>query len=316
MARPGFRNRATGGPLLIRPATGPCRPLWRAAATGAALISTAGTFACSSALPKSIGAAPVLSIATGLWPLAQVARQIGGDKAAVVDVVPPATNPFTFQPNPSQTRIMTGSGLVLEIGSGFQPGVEAAAVGAPVIARIAGSIGARDPYVWLDPATMGKAVSAIERAMAAADPGAAPLFQRNASDLQNEIQSLGIDYSSTLSACPGTSLVTPDDAFTATASAYGLTDRVVRAHPAPAQVNAEKVEIQAGRATGVIAEPWVDNSGVEQVAAAAGVRTHSIDTLATTPTSASGTGQDPYFASMEAILGQLTKALGCSTSEQ
>jgi hypothetical protein len=46
------------------------------------------------------------------------------------------------------------------------------------------------------------------------------------------------------------------------------------------------------------------------------VRTHAVDTLATTPTTPAATGQDPYFASMEQLLGQLTKALGCSTSEQ
>lgn len=280
------------------------------------LVTATGSFACSSSLPKSINAAPVLSVATGLWPLAQAARQIGGDKAAVVDVVPPATDPFSFQPDPSQARILTGSGLVLEVGGGFQPGVEAAAVGAPAVTPVAVDIGATDPYVWLDPASMAKAVTVIERAMAAADPAAASLFRRNASDLQNEIQSLGIDYSSTLSACPGTALVTPDAAFTAMAEAYGLTDRVVGSHPSPTQVNSEKIDIQSGRPTGVIVQPWVDNQGVEQVASAAGVRSHAVDTLATTPTNPVGTGQDPYFASMEQLLGQLTKSLGCSTSEQ
>lgn len=273
------------------------------------------TSACSSSLPKSINTAPVLSVATGLWPLAAAARQIGGDKVAVVDVVPPATDPFSFRPDPQQARILTGSGLVLEVGGGFQPGLEAAAQGAPAVTRVAGAIGATNPYVWLDPATMGRAVTLIERAMATADPGAAPLFQRNASDLRSEIQSLGIDYSSTLSACPGTSLVTPDNAFAAMAAAYGLTDRVIGPGPSPAEVNAEKADIQAGRPTGVITEPWVDNSGVQQIAASAGVRTHAIDTLATTPTTGIG-GPDPYYASMEGTLGQLTKALGCNTSEQ
>ena len=277
---------------------------------------TTGFSACSSSLPKSIDSAPVLSIATGLWPLAQAARQIGGNKAAVVDFVPPATDPLHFQPNPSEARILTGSGLVLEVGGGFQPAVEAAAAAAPAVTRVASGIGATDPYVWLDPTTMGQVVTVIERAMAAADPAAASLFQRNASDLRNEIQSLGIDYSSTLSACPGTALVTPDDAFSAMAATYGLTDHVIGPHPSSSDIALEKAEIQGGRATGVLTEPWVDNAGVEQVAAAAGARTHAVDTLATTPTTPAGTGQDPYFASMEQLLGQLTKALGCSTSEQ
>lgn len=283
------------------------------AVAAAVLIGAAG---CSSSLPSSLRQAPVLSIATGLWPLAQAARQIGGDKVAVVDVVPPATDPFGFDPDPAQARILTGSGLVVDVGGGFQPKLEAAAAGAPAVVHVGAGTGATDPYVWLDPSTMAKTVTVLEKAMAAADPAAASLFARNASDVRNEIQSLGIDYSSTLAACPGTRLVTPDGAFTAMAAEYGLTDHVVGPDPSPATVNLERSYLQSGRPAGLITEPWVDNHGVEAVAAAAGVGTHAVDTLATTPTGPTGSGQDPYFAQMERLLSQLAKQLGCSTSEQ
>jgi zinc transport system substrate-binding protein len=236
---------------------------------------------------------------------------IGGDKAAVDDIVPPGSNPLTFQPTSAQAAILRSSGLVLEIGGGFEPGIEQAATGAPAVLKLGPQLNSSDPYVWLDPATMQNAVGAVAAAMAAADPAAASLFQRNAGGIAAQVRSMGIDFSSTFSACPGTTIVTPDNAFSAMAAAYGLHDRVVGATPTAAEVTRLVAQLPSSVPAAAISEPWVDNNGLNTVAAAGHLRIHAVDTLAGAPADNSS-----YFDLMEKNLSQISSALGCSAEGQ
>lgn len=269
---------------------------------------------CSPANPGTAAHAPVLRVSTGLFPLAEAARLIGGSKVAVEDPVAAGSDPFTFKPDAAETAAISSAGLVVEIGGGFQPGFEAAAGGSSRVLALARSLDASDPYVWLDPATMGKVVSSMTEAMISADPGAAPLFRQNESGVQAEISSLAADFSSTLGACPGRTLITPDGAFSALAGSNELTDRVVGAKATSSDIAAVAGLVEAGPPVAIIIEPWVADQGVEQVTAASGARAVRIDTLAVAPagmtSSASG-----YQALMEDDLGRLSGALGCSNSE-
>lgn len=275
----------------------------------------AGVTACSSTLPKSVATAPVLQVATGLWPLAEAAAAVGGNKAAVVNVVPPGVDPLSYRPDAPSRHTLQSSGLVLEIGGGFQPGLEAASAGAATVLRLGSALGVENPYVWLDPATMVRAVTRIADAMAATNPGAAALYRRNEGAFQAEIRSLGIDYSSTISTCPGTVMVTPDAAFSSMAASYGLRDVVIGPAPTPQRIEAEKSALQSGSAVAVLSQTWADNRGVEEVAAAAGIKVHAVDTLAGTPVTGTG-AQNTYMTRMEQILGVVSGALGCNPSEQ
>ena len=277
----------------------------------AALTVTVWAAGCTTSVPRNAVGAPVLSVATGLWPLAQAAREIGGEKVAVDDVVPAGTNPLTFDPGTPGTRTLQSAGLVLLAGGGLQPGVARASQGARRVVDLASQLGAANPFVWLEPETMGRAVQTIEEAMAAANPAAARLYERNAEGLRAEIASLGIDYSSTLSSCRASTMITPDGAFATMAARYGLTDIV-----APPGVDASASTPLATKTRGAgFTEPWVDDAGVEAVAAATGTKTHPVDTLVgAAPGGTSAPG--PYLDRMEQVLAVLSGALGCTSVEQ
>lgn len=281
----------------------------------ALLVSVAVTAAgCSNSLPASEASAPVLSVATGLWPLGQLVSMIGGDKVAVDEVVPPGVDPITFQPGATEADAIRSAGLVLEVGGGFQPGFERAAVGATSVTRV-GPLGGGDPYVWLDPSTMQKVVVAVVAAMAAADPRAGPLFRQNEQGVVAQLQSLGIDFSSTFTACPGTTIITPDPAFTAMAADYGLHDTVVGPRPAPSAISRLVASLPSNTTTAGLTEPWVDSSGVSEVAAAGHFKTEEVDTLVAAPGGTSAAA-DNYFLQMEQVLNRISGALGCSAQGQ
>lgn len=286
----------------------------RIAAAGASVAAVL-CGACSSSLPPAVSGAPVLSVATGLWPLAQMAQMIGGTKVIVDDVVPPGSDPFTFDPGPAARDELRSSGLVLEIGDGFQPALEAAATGAPAVTRLRSVLGVSDPYVWLDPNTMERAVTAITAAMSAADPAAKALFARNEGGLEAELQALDIAYSGTFTTCPGTALVTPDAAFSAMASDYGLHDSDVGADPSPAQLSTLVASLPTNSQPAGLSEPWVDDSGVEAAALAGHFKVHQVSTLTDPPPPGPAAATD-YFGQMQQVLGEISGALGCSSPEQ
>ena len=274
----------------------------------------AGLAGCGNSLPRSVSGAPTLQVATGVYPLGQIAGLIGQEKARSTDVVPGGADPLRYQLTPVQARQVRSAGLVLEVGGGFQPSFETAASGARTVVKVRPA-GPASPYVWLDPHTFNQAVGAIASAMEAADPEAAPLFRRNASSLQAQVSSLDIAYSSTLSACPDTTLITPDRAFSSMATSYSLQNIVVGAPSVASQVEAATQALAAGRTTSVITEPWVDNSGVTAVAASANAKVHSLDTLVGPPSGGWPSGAD-YFSLMEQDLGTLSSILGCPSPGQ
>jgi zinc transport system substrate-binding protein len=275
-----------------------------------ALVSMTAA-ACSQSAPAD-ASAPVLTVATGLYPLAQAIEQIGQDKASVTDVVPPGSDPITFTLGPAQAAQVRRAGLVVEIGGGFQPSFEQSAIGAPGVLELRVKLGTASPYVWLDPNTMQKAVTLIAGAMEAADPAAAGVFRQGAQAFDASVQSTGIDYESTLSACPRATIFTADTAFATMAGDYGLRDVVVGSSSAPSStaVRDGAQSVQAVGATTVFSEPWQSDGTVDAVATAAHVKVRLLDTLEGPP-AGGWPPQDDYIKLMESNLGALSSALGC-----
>jgi zinc transport system substrate-binding protein len=275
-----------------------------------ALVAVVAT-GCSQSAPAD-ASAPVLSVATGLYPLAQAIEQIGQNKVSIADVVPAGSDPTTFALGPAQADQVHRAGLVVEIGGGFQPSFEHSADGAPDVLQLQAKLGTASPYVWLDPNTMQKAVTLMAGAMEAADPAAAGLFRQGAEAFDASVDSTGIDYESTLSACPRETIFTADTAFAPVASDYGLRDVAVgsSAAPSPAAVRDAAGTVEAVGATTVFSEPWQPAGTVEAVAAAAHVKVRQLDTLEGPPPGG-WPPQADYIKLMESNLGALSSALGC-----
>ncbi len=266
---------------------------------------------CSQSAPAD-ASAPVLSVATSLYPLAQAIEQIGQSKVSVTDVVPAGSDPTTFTPGPDQAAQLRRAGLVVDIGGGFQPGFERAAIGAPDVLELQVKLGTASPYLWLDPNTMQEAVTLMAGAMEAADPAAAGLFRQGAQAFDASVQSTGIDYESTLSACPRATIFTADTAFAPMAADYGLRDVDVGSSAAPSvtAIRDAARSVQAVGATTVFSEPWQPSGTVDAVAAAAHVKVRLLDTLEGSPPGG-WPPQADYIKLMESNLGALSSALGC-----
>ncbi len=266
------------------------------------------------AAPSST-AAPAIRVVTGLYPLAQTIEQVGGGTVSVTDVVPAGADPRTYQLKPAQIAAVHHASLAVEM-DGFQPSFAAAAAGAPAVVDVGARLGTDDPYVWLDPDLMGRAVTVIAAALAAANPPAAGVYRKNAEGFAAEMKSTGIDYESTLSTCPRRTIATADGAFADVARQYGLEDLIVGAaeEPPPTEVASATGQVKAAGLTTVFAEPFVPAATVQAVAAAAHASVRNLDPLSGPPPG--GWPHHPdYIQLLEQNLGALSAALGCPNTE-
>jgi ABC-type Zn uptake system ZnuABC Zn-binding protein ZnuA len=271
--------------------------------------------------------APVLTVVTGLWPLAAAASEIGQGNVAVDDVVPPGDDPRTTTLSAGAVAKVHSAGLVLELGGGFQPSFEAAAASAPT----AGSKrtvrllppGGASLYVWLNPYAMEQTGATIAAAMEKADPKAAPTFETGLANYQAELGSLDADYQSSLSTCPDQILVTVDNAFAGLHPRYPVTDRAIvdgplTPTPSAATVREEVAAIKASGAKKIYTETWIPESDILGASAEADVQVGTISTLEGPPTAAPWLfmAGKKYESLMEANLSVISAALHCPNADE
>ncbi|GAB2489933.1 zinc ABC transporter substrate-binding protein [Nocardiopsis aegyptia] len=97
----------------------------RAAAVGAAMITLA---ACSGGGEDGSGTAPAdaaLTVVTGVYPLEWLATEVGGDRAAVVQLTEPGVEPHDLELTGRQVGQVSEADIALSV-SGLQPAVDEA----------------------------------------------------------------------------------------------------------------------------------------------------------------------------------------------
>lgn len=182
----------------------------------AALILTALAAGCAgsgtsqpAATTQGAGTKPtpaVRAVAT-YSVIADLAAQVAGDRAEVVGLVPPGTDPHTYEPRPSdlkrvaQAQVVFYNGFNLELwfdklikGSGTKAKVVVASQGVtPIIIRdpLSKYQGAPDPHAWMDVQNIIQFyVPTIRDAFVALDPAGAETYRRNADLYIAELEAL------------------------------------------------------------------------------------------------------------------------------
>lgn len=189
------------------------------AACGAGRPSTPAT-------PAAKAPARPLEVVVSAYPLAVLVTYLGGKWVKVVDLAAPGVPPQDLSLGPEQLALVRRAPLVVEVGDGYQPSVEAAARSAQRHLAVLPAVSstARPYEFWLDPALMSKAAVVVAAALATADEGAQRQFDDASADFQSVVGSIESDLESTFSDCTRQVFVTADGAFEQFASSFGLTD--------------------------------------------------------------------------------------------
>jgi zinc/manganese transport system substrate-binding protein len=191
--------------------------------------------ACAALAGK--GDAPPLRVVTLSTVLAEIAREVGGGEAAVVNLVQPGVDPHTFNPSPADIRtlidadVVVASGLRLEgyldrLVASVGPRGRVVAVGdalpAALWMRRAG--GEKDPHWWHSVDNMLFAADLVRAELTRARPESAGVFERNAVAYELRLSALKAWVAAEIATLPPDrrQLVTSHDAFGYFARDYGF----------------------------------------------------------------------------------------------
>ncbi len=193
---------------------------------------------CAVGFLPAAGAAP-LKVATLSTVLADVARGVGGDRVAVVEIVRPGVDPHEFQPTPGDVQQAAGADIVLVSGKGLEgylakleEGAGGRAKFTDVGARVGASLKIReegrtleDPHWWHSVANVRRAAEVVREVFARADPPDATEFARHAAAYAAGLDALDAAVKLKVAELPRErrKLVTSHDAFGYFARDYGFT---------------------------------------------------------------------------------------------
>ncbi|MCH8902268.1 MAG: zinc ABC transporter substrate-binding protein [Chloroflexi bacterium] len=246
---------------------------------------------------------------------ADFVRQAGGDRVAVVTLLPSGTDPHTYELPARRVADLTRADLVFMNGLGLEEGIGDVIVsnaGGPVIELAEGleTIGG-NPHLWLNARLAARYVERIRDALIEHDPEGRDTYEANTAAYLRELDELDREMEAAIESIPAENraLVTFHDAFPYLAARYGL-EIVAVVVTSPGQEPsvrdvAELVEIlQSQGVPAVFKEPQFNAAVLELAADDAGVRVLNLLSDAYLD------GVDSYIELMRFNLRQLQEGLG------
>lgn len=215
---------------------------WRRAARRRLALAAGGGWVVALALAIGIagcrerpaseatGRGPRLRVVATTGMVADLARNVGGERVEVEALIAPGIDPHLHKPTRSdlarilEADIVFANGLLLE--GRMVDSLERAAASGRRVHLVAEEILARtgspddeslaaDPHLWMDPAVWAAGIEVVADALAAADPEGASTYRENAERHRAELASLDAYAAAVLSSVPPEKrvLVTAHDAF-------------------------------------------------------------------------------------------------------
>ncbi|MCC3371948.1 metal ABC transporter substrate-binding protein [Cohnella sp. REN36] len=278
-----------------------------------------------------------LKVVTTFYPMYEFSKQVGGEHADVVALVPPGAEPHDWEPSAKdmakvkEADVFVYNGLVegwvpqaLSSAANDKRIVVEASKGIELMEGLpeeeeehhdhAGEDGhAMDPHVWLDPVLAQQEVASIQAAFSQADPANQAAYENNAKAYIAQLQALDEAYRAGLQDVKMKAFVTQHAAFGYLAKRYGLTQVPIAGlspdqEPSPDQM-ADIVKFAKERAVKTIFfETLVDPKVAKTVADEIGARTDVLNPIEGLTDEDQKNGLD-YIGLMKNNLEALKKAL-------
>ena len=246
-----------------------------------------------------------LTVVTGVYPLAYVARHVGGPNVTVIDLAPQGAEPHDLELTPTQVAEVERATLVLLV-RGLQPALDDAA-GVRAVDALEDASGT-DPHVWLDPILLGQLATRLGDRLAAVDPDHARDYRFKADGFVQQMASLNGYAAGQLAGCARRDLVTSHAAFGRFASRYRLRETGIagvdaEAEPSPRRI-ADVVALVKERGVTTVFAESADDATARTVAREAGVEVGVLDPVEVFR------GED-YMEVMSRNVDTIKRALGC-----
>lgn len=215
----------------------------RARLAGALLILATAGAACASQAPGSTGGR--LKVASTVSPITNIVQNVGGDRIDVTGIVPEGTNSHTFEPAPSDARVLAQAEVVFMNGlhleeptrelaeSNVRKGVEIVKLGERTITpaeyifdfSFPKDQGDPNPHLWTHPLYAKRYAEIVRDKLSALRPADAEAFKANYDAFAARIDQLDRAVRAVTATVPAGNrkLLTYHDSFPYFARHYGWT---------------------------------------------------------------------------------------------
>lgn len=222
-------------------------PAWR---IGLLTLIILVCFSAGCSTPGSTEEDGRIPVAVTLLPMKEIAEAVGGDRITVTVVVPPGSDPHTFEPSPGLITTISGSRIFFRVGENLIPFedrllsrlssqnpdlmVVDLSEGIDLIPAGGGSDLHRqegeeqeqnlsyDPHIWLSPRNGGLMAASIADALSRIDPGGESIYQENLDQYLRKIDLVDAEVREALSTRTSRRFIVTHDSWGYFAREYGL----------------------------------------------------------------------------------------------
>ena len=206
----------------------------------------------AAAVPAPAGR---ISVVASFYPLYEFARQVGGDRVTVRNLVPAGAEPHDYELTPRDVIAVNEARVVIYNGAGLEPWVQKLLPQIPErVVKINASDGIQlmrlgsgedrgqiDPHVWLDPVLAQRQVDNILAGHVQADVSGRVVYEANAAAFKARLGALHERIQRTLAPCRKKVFIMTHTAFGYFAARYALTQFAIAGVTPGAEPSAAKI---------------------------------------------------------------------------
>jgi zinc/manganese transport system substrate-binding protein/manganese/iron transport system substrate-binding protein len=243
--------------------------------------------------PPTVTPGQKVNVVATTTQVADFARQIGGDRINLTDLVKPGVDPHEYEPTPQDARDVAQANLIAINGVGLESYIgkllEQAGGNKPVVVLSKGVKIRKgsddekegDPHIWLNPQNAKIMVDNLAQALGKVDPAGAATYTANATAYKAKLDDLDARIKAQIDSIPKDrrKLVTNHDAFGYYIDHYGLTfvgsvipSLDTNAAPSAQQVADIVKKIKEQKVPAIFTESSINPKLEEQIAQDAGVK--------------------------------------------
>lgn len=240
-----------------------------------------------------------IGVVTTIHPLGEFIEAIGGDKVAVTVMVPPGSEPHTYEPSPSQMRQVAQAKIYIENGAGLESWMNNiigsnkrmllvdSSKNVTFIRSGAGpSEGSRgiDPHIWLSARNAQAQIRNIYQGLALVDPSNQEYYIKNRDAYLQKLKALDGDLNKTFSKHTGNrKFIVLHPAWAYFARDYGLEEIAINLEekdPGPRYLSEVIDTAMKNNITTIFVEPQFSPKMADVISREIGGKVVSLDPLA------------------------------------